>query len=403
MLSEIPFISYNNLLPQYAWIKKFENDVIQGMIRSSNSEKWVEWKGVHIPLPKEADLPEGTWVQIRISSTSKGYEMNIELLKEPLAGMSLDKVSELSTPIPTNYLDKNSVIQSLAQKIVSQNPELINRMDFLLKIFQGWFDDKNSINDLLFRISKIIQESVEEGIIDSTWLKLFPDNIFFSSDGKIEWKLIRNFFKEQMQNLSFEKYLFRGGDIETNIQNSIIELKNYRVLQTLLKNELFVDFLKSKGYYQDFQKTLDTLVLKSTAHQILNLNNPNYNYIFCELPVNIRDGFSHICVHSFCSQKGEQGKGKRAKYAVIAFDIELINAGKMWVELRWLEGMLECLFKIAEEKTEQMCNQFLSELENNFKSLGLKDINIRVENWDGDRIKSVFLLLESIENKGWTV
>jgi len=75
----------------------------------------------------------------------------------------------------------------------------------------------------------------------------------------------------------------------------------------------------------------------------------------------------------------------------------------MWIELRWLEGMLECLFKIAEEKTEEICNQFLGELKDNFKSLGLNNVNIRVESWDGDRISRFSLLLESIGNKGWTV
>jgi len=42
-------------------------------------------------------------------------------------------------------------------------------------------------------------------------------------------------------------------------------------------------------------------------------------------------------------------------------------------------------------------------LEDSFKSLGLKNVNIHVHNWDGNRVKSVFSLLESVENKGWSV
>ncbi len=403
MLNEIPFIPYSGLLSQYAWVKKFENDVIQAMVRGSHTEKWIEWKGVRIPLPNEVDLPEGAWIQIRFSSTSKGYEMSIEILREPLKNISPERVPESLTQTRSNILDKNNIIQNIVQKIISQNPELKGKTDFLFKVFNEWFDENNSISNLFVHLGKIVKEAVEKGIIDDTWLKLFPDVVLFSSEGKPNWHIIRDLFKEQIQNMGFEKQLFRGGDIETNVQNSIVELKDYRVLQTLLKNELFVDFLKNKGYYQEFQKTLDTLFSKFTVHQLLNLSNQDYNYIVCELPVNIKDGFSRLCIHNFCSRKEEQGKGKKSQYAVIAFDIELMNAGKMWIELRWLEGMLECLFKIAEGKTEEMCNQFLGELEINLKSLGLKGINIRVESWDGDRIRSVFSLFESIENKGWTV
>lgn len=403
MLNEIPSIPYNCLLPQYSWIKKFENDVIQAMVRSSPSEKWVEWKGVRIPLPNEVDLPEGTWVQIRFSQTSKGYDMNMAILRESITDTSPEKVSELLTGTRSNISDKNNVIQNIVQKIVSRNPELMGKTDFLLKVFHEWFNERNLINHLFLRMGNIVQEAVEKGVIDTTWLKLFSNFISFPLDGEIHWQIIRDFFKEQVQNIVFEKQLFRSGDIKTNIQNSIAEIKDYRILQTLLKNELFVDFLKTKGYYQDFQETLDTFYSKITAHQLLNLSNPNYNYIICELPVNIKDGFSRLCIHNFYSGKQEQGKSKKSQYAIIAFDIELVNTGKMWIELRWLEGMLECLFKIAEGKTKEMCNQFLGELENNFKLLGLNDVSICVENWDGDRISSIFSLLESIENKGWTV
>jgi len=310
MLNEIPFITNNSLLSQYAWIKNFENDVIQAMVRSSHTKKWVEWKGVHIPLPKEMDLPEGTWVQIRFSHTSKGYEMNIETLREPMIDPSPEKVSELLTQTPSNVLDKKNIIQNIIQKIVNQNPELVGKTEFLLKVFNEWFNEKISINHLFFRMANIIQEAVEKGIIDTTWLTLFSNIISFSSDGEPDWQIIRNFFKEQIQNIIFEKQLFRSRNIETNIQNSIAEVKDYRTLQTLLKNELFVDFLKTRGYYQDFREILDTLHSRFTANQLLNLSNQNYNYIVCELPVNIKDGFSRLWIHNFIQRRKNKERVK---------------------------------------------------------------------------------------------
>lgn len=403
MLNEIPITPLNNTSPLYAWIKNFENDVIQGMVRSSNEGKWVEWKGVRVPLPKDVELDEGTWIQIRILSASRGYEMKIELMKEPVMDALSKQVPEMSLQKLIDFSDKNSVIHELVQKIMNQNPELVGKTDFIVKLFNEWFSEENTVNQLLFRINKIVQEAIDKGILDFSWLKIFPEYVSISSGGKIDWQVISNYLKQQMKFVIFERQLFKEKDVDIGIQKSIIELKEFRVLQTLLKDEMFVSFLKSKGYYQEFQKTLDSLFSKLTTNQILNLNNTQYNYLVFELPFNIHDGFSRVCIHTLYSKKDERGKGKKPQYAIIAFDIELVNMGKMWIELRWLEETLECLFKIAEEKTQKVCNQFLNELEDNFKSLGLKNVNIRVHNWDGNRIKSVFSLLESVENKGWSV
>jgi len=403
MLNEIPLTPLSNTPSLYSWIKNFENEVIQGMVRSSNEGKWVEWKGVRIPLPKDIELAEGRWIQIRILPTSRGYEMKIELMEEPVTDTLPTQASDISLQKPIDFSDKNSVIRELVQKIINQNPELIGKADFIVKLFNEWFSEENTVSHLLFRINKIIQEAVDKGILDFSWLKVFPEYVTFSSGGKIEWQVINDYLKQQIQYIIFEKQLFCEKDVDVGIQKSILELKGFRVLQTLLKNEVFVSFLKSKGYYQEFQKTLDSLFSKLTTNQILNLSNTQYNYLVFELPFHIQDGFSRVCIHTLCSKKDERGKGKKHQYAIIAFDIELIHVGKMWIELRWLEETLECLFKIAEEKTQKVCNQFLNELEDSFKSLGLKNVNIHVHNWDGNRVKSVFSLLESVENKGWSV
>jgi len=404
MLNEIPFIPYNQILPHYAWIKKFENDVIQGMVRSSGTEKWVEWKGARIPLPKDSELPEGAWLQIRIVSTSRGYELDIELLKGSNVNTASPKVSDLLSKTQQNFLGKDHAIYELVQKVIGYNPDLVGKIDLMTKLFYKWFDDANTINQLFANINKIIQEAIEKGVLDSSWLKIYPGNIVFQPNEKIDWQVIGNFFKWQMQNLSFEKQLFlKEEGAESNIQKSLIEIKDYRVLQALLKNESFVGFLRSKGYYQEFQKNLDTLFSKFMTNQLLNLINTNYSYLVLDLPVSVHDGFNRVCIHTCFSRKEEQNKGKKHQYAVVAFDIELINAGKMWIELRWLEDTLDCLFRVVEKETERICKCSFNELEDSFKSLGLKNINIRIQSWDGDRIKSMVSLLESIENKGWSV
>lgn len=403
MLNEIPLTPLNSTSPLYAWIKNFENDVIQGMVRSGNDGKWIEWKGVRVPLPKDVELAEGTWIQVRVLSTNRGYEMKIEIMKEPMISTLSGQVPDVSLQKPVDFTDKNSVIIELVQKIINQNSELAGKTDFIVKLFNEFFDEENTISHLLFRINKIVQEAVDKGVLDISWLKVFPEYITFSSGGKIDWQVINNYLKQQIQYIMFEKQLFREKDVNAGIQKSIIDLKEYRVFQTLLKNEMFVSFLKNKGYYQEFQKTLDSLFSKLTTNQILNLNSTQYNYLVFELPFNIQDGFSRVCIHTLYSKKDERGKGKKPQYSIIAFDIELTNMGKMWIELRWLEETLQCLFKVAEEKTQKVCNQFLNELEDSLKLLGLKNVNLHVHSWDGNRIKSIFSLLESIENKGWFV
>jgi hypothetical protein len=82
MLNEISFFSSNNVPTQYAWIKSFENSVIQGILQGGTNEKWVEWKGIHISLPEDLGIPEGSLIQIRISPSPQGYTKSIELLKE---------------------------------------------------------------------------------------------------------------------------------------------------------------------------------------------------------------------------------------------------------------------------------------------------------------------------------
>ncbi|MGC8739464.1 MAG: hypothetical protein ACP5UA_12585 [Candidatus Hydrogenedens sp.] len=403
MLNEVPLTPLNITSSIYAWIKNFENDVIQGIVHSSNDEKWIVWKGVRIPLPKDVELTEGTWIQIRLLSSQGGYEMKFEVIQEPVTDNLPSQATDLSAQKVVDISDKNSVIRELVQKMINQNPELIGKTDFVIKLLGEWFDEENTVSHLLFRINKIVQEAIDKGILEPSWLKMFPQYLSFSFEGKVDWQIINNYLKQQMQYIIFEKQLFREKDVDIGIQKSIVELKGYRVLYSLLKNEMFVSFLKSKGYYQEFQKSLDSLFSKLTTNQILNLNNAQYNYLVFELPFSIQDGFSRVCIHTLYSKKDEHGKGKKPKYAIIAFDIELINMGKMWIELCWLEEALECVFRIAEEKTQKVCNQFMSELESSFKVLGLKNVNIHVHKWDGNRVKNVFSLLQSIENKGWSV
>ncbi len=311
MLNEIPITPLNNTSPLYAWIKNFENDVIQGMVRSGNDGKWVDWKGVRVPLPKDVELDEGTWIQIRILSAPRGYEMKIELMKEPVTDTLPKQVPDMSLQKPIDFSDKNSVIQELVQKIMNQNPELVGKTDFIVKLFNEWFSEENTVNQLLFRINKIVQEAIDKGILDFSWSKIFPEYITFSSGWKIDWQVISNYLKQQMQFVIFERQLFKEKDVDIGIQKSIIELKEYRVLQTLLKDEMFVSFLKSKGYYQEFQKTLDSLFSKLTTNQILNLNNIQYNYLVFELPFNIQDGFSRVCIHILYSKKDERARDKK--------------------------------------------------------------------------------------------
>jgi virulence-associated protein VapD len=59
--------------------------------------------------------------------------------------------------------------------------------------------------------------------------------------------------------------------------------------------------------------------------------------------------------------------------------------------------------KIVEEKTREMCGQFVNELEKNLESLGFKNISVYIQNWDGDRIKTTYYLFDSMQKKGWVV
>ncbi|HOQ31477.1 MAG TPA: hypothetical protein PLA12_03090, partial [Candidatus Hydrogenedens sp.] len=207
MLNEIPLTPLSNTPSLYSWIKNFENEVIQGMVRSSNEGKWVEWKGVRIPLPKDIELAEGRWIQIRILPKSRGYEMKIELMEEPVTDTLPTQASDISLQKPIDFSDKNSVIQELVQKIINQNPELIGKADFIVKLFNEWFSEENTVSHLLFRINKIIQEAVDKGILDFSWLKVFPEYVTFSSGGKIEWQVINDYLKQQIQYIIFEKQL----------------------------------------------------------------------------------------------------------------------------------------------------------------------------------------------------
>jgi len=82
--------------------------------------------------------------------------------------------------------------------------------------------------------------------------------------------------------------------------------------------------------------------------------------------------------------------------------LELINTGKIWIELRWIPDALECIFKINEDKTKEMCNSFVNELEESFKSLGIKNVHVHIENWDGNRLPNLFSFLGLVDGKGWS-
>jgi len=403
MLNEISFFSSNNVPTQYAWIKSFENSVIQGILQGGANEKWVEWKGIHISLPEDLGIPEGSLIQIRISPTSQGYTMSIELLKESAKENPYPQNIDSSLQIDTSLGNKTININELVQKIVEQNPVLRNRTDFIIKLFSDWFNESNTANYALFRVSQIISEAVEKGIIDSAWLKMIPDSISFSTEGKIDLQGLSKILQQQIQFVNFEKQLFHSEDKEIINKGVLINNKDYRVLQSLMKNEPFVSFLKSNGDYQKFQKALDTLFSKFTTNQVLNLSTTNFAYIVFELPVSLDNGFFWARVHTCYPRKEEKNKNDKPQYAIVAFDIHLIDAGKMWIELRCLDQTLECVMKIVEEKTREMCGQFVNELEKNLESLGFKNISVYIQNWDGDRIKTTYYLFDSMQKKGWVV
>lgn len=403
MLNEISFFSFNNVPNQYAWVKNFENNVIQGIIRGSSNEKWVEWKGIHITLPEDLGIPEGSLIQIRISSTSQGYTMSIESIKEPTKENPNTQSIAPSLQSDTSPGSRTININELVQKIVELNPVLKNKVDLIIRLFSGWFDESNTTNFALLRISQIISEAVEKGIIESAWLKIIPDVISFSADGKMDLQGLSKILQQQIQSLNLEKQLFHSDNKGINIKEVITNNKDYRALQLLIKNESFVSFLKNSGDYQKFQKALDTLFSKSTANQVLSLSATNFTYLVFELPVSLDNGFFWARIHTYYPRKEDKNKDSKPQYAVIAFDIHLVNAGKMWIELRCLDQTLECVMKIAEEKTRKMCSQFTNELENNLESLGFKNISVFVQDWDGDRVKTTYHLFDSMQKKGWAV
>jgi hypothetical protein len=70
------------------------------------------------------------------------------------------------------------------------------------------------------------------------------------------------------------------------------------------------------------------LFSKFTKNQVLNLSTTNFAYIVFELPVSLDNVFFGSCSY-LLSRKEEKNKNDKPQYAIVAFDIHLIDAGKI--------------------------------------------------------------------------
>lgn len=379
--------------------------IIEGIVRSDQNGYWLIYDGVKYTLPEELSIRSGDLVRIRVFINREGEVIGAQRLdvnrEVGLASQSMSVYNRGGAIIAREEW-LGDLVGKLTELFMSVNVGG-SHVDRIMSFLQQFINEPASFVLAYRRLVDIIQQAVQQGVIDGTWLEKLSSYIIRSGQD-ISYERIRDLFEQHIKAMQFEHIAITQTDGDVWISDGGKDILLFRTLPQLMQDESFIDFLKRMGYEKEFQRIVELISSRPVTNQVINLVHNNYYYFSFELPLRMEEGFEWARIHAFLSEghkKGSTGTKGKNPYFIVAMDLSLTRLGKIWVDLKQFEDNLECTFKVTQPDIKHAFESVLEELKSRFVDLGYRNVAVQVSVWDGDSKSMTWNLFNIHSGKGW--
>lgn len=359
--------------------------VFQAVVRGSANEPFLQLPNVRIPIGQGTGLPQGQPVRVEVLET--GATLRLQLTPAAAAGAGAPAV-----PVDTLLAE---VLRALGKPaLAARAPGLVPthlptleaplRQLFTVLLAQPGFGDD------LRQLGTLLQQAAPQGAVPPAWLATLAGLLgpLESMEAQNLRGLLAKMGNARTLEARIALALQAGG--AGNLEAALGEDLKALLLQ-LREHGPLREFLVQSRQSKHFDGLLDRLLDRVQGGQQQNLNALERPYVFLDLPVATPSGLHHAQVHFF----GDAAAAKQGRPAFerVVLDCSTSQLGDLWVELQVSGVHSACRFRAATAEAAEALETAAPELREGLAEAGFPGVDVRVEQWDGDRLNALLGLM----------
>jgi hypothetical protein len=165
-------------------------------------------------------------------------------------------------------------------------------------------------------------------------------------------------------------------------------------LGRLLEDKGLAEFLKSEGSARTFGDAAKNVMERLTGRDLQNLHGLNEPYIYLELPFSPDAPIQHAQIHLF----GRDGGHRRIDpdHAQAVLDLSTTAMGDLWITLMTTPGHCMCTIRTTSPEAVQAVEKSSGDLVEALAGAGYGGVAVRVNLWDGNRVREAATLMRGL-------
>ncbi len=377
--------------------------IFQSIVRGAEDSPWIIARGVRIELPITPLLLPGASVRLEVVSTKPSLQLRILPLENdhtaravPGGGMASSVTGLTARTLPAmghilRQLDVSLLAPGDALTLAPEHmPLTATAMRQLLAIFLA----KESLGATLTELHGLLREAIVAGIslapdLASLFEALLTREIAEPSQAALLLTTVR---QSQATEARIAEVVRRPDVLEQFIAQARQSLRSQLTL--LSGQEAVLAYMRGKGQLRRFETLVKTTLERLDAAELQNLHGLRRPYIFLEAPLGPDMDIPQCRIHVF-PEKDAQG-GKRNNYASrgsVVFDLETRHLGSLWIRLTVSTEQCHCTIKTTHPAAHARFEASATELSDALAAAGYPKPMIRIERWDGNRLRETIRLM----------
>lgn len=358
--------------------------VFLAVVRGDAAKPFLQLPQGRIPLDPAARLPLGQTVRVEILET--GASLRLQLSTPPATGAAPGNALDALLAEVLRTLGKPELSQQAAGLTPPRLPSLEAPLRQLFTVLLA----KSGFGEDLRQLGTLLEQAATPAQLPAAWIANLAG--LLGPLTSLDAEQLRGLLARMGQARSLEARIAlalqagAGEGLEdalaTDLKALLLQLKDHAPLRA---------FLNETRQTKTFDGLIERLLERVQGGEHQNLNSLERPYVFLNLPVPPASGFHHAQVHFFGDAPA--ARSGRAAYDRVVLDCSTSRLGDLWVELQASGSHCACRFRVADSAVAGLLESTVAELQDALATAGFPDADVRVERWDGDRLRELLGLM----------
>ena len=357
----------------------------RGVIVATRAGLAVRIANMNLPLPASATMATGTPVQITLLQGEQGVQVQVR--PESVA----PEAPRASTTRP--------LVASVLQTLGAMSPANLNAASTILpsgihlseatvRMLLTLFVSRGESGRDLAAVGTHIRAALSAGALPPDWANTvlsLLDEASASDDRQFRAALEKALQRARSPVEARIAHALARGDSDpaTALQGDL----RAQLLQ-LRENAALTKFLTGKGDLTAFRQAADGVIERLTGTHLQNTHGIDHTYYFLELPMNPNAQMNSAQVHFFLDGRSTQAGG-HSEDATVVMDLNTRHLGDLWISLRTQNNACTCRFRVVQEESVAAIRNAEADIKAALLGTGFQHVDIRITEWDGDRLGAV--------------